>query len=343
MKQKSVLMLGLFLDKRNGNSNIRTVEDRIATMFCEADIATITSSAYSNRIIRLFHTIYTIIRSTHKYNIALIPLFGTRPSFLWQEVVTRLLKILNKKIVLSIHGGSIPGRIEKGAQHFYKAMKRADELVVPSLYLSAYFNKEGFKTHIIENPINLSAYIFIPKKILRPRILWMRAFDEEYNPEMAIRVAGLLSKKYSDLTMVMAGKDDGMLNEIKRLSKRNQLENKISFPGYINMQQKLEYAQTHDIYICTNRIDNAPVSLIEFMALGLPIVSVNTGGIPYMIKDGYNGLLVDLDDDEAMANKIEMLIKNPELSCAISRNAYKYSRQYGEEYVLKKWLTILNN
>ncbi len=67
---------------------------------------------------------------------------------------------------------------------------------------------------------------------------------------------------------------------------------------------------------------------------------MNTGGIPYIIKDGHNGLLVDLDDDSAMVNKIEMLIADPLLTRTISRNAYQYSRQYGENFVLKKWLKL---
>jgi glycosyltransferase involved in cell wall biosynthesis len=168
----------------------------------------------------------------------------------------------------------------------------------------------------------------------------MRAFEDVYNPAMAVEVARLLDKKFPDFQMVMAGGDKGLLTAIKRMVSDYGLTTKVLFPGYINHQQKLQYAREYDIYICTNKIDNAPVSVIEFMALGLPIVSVNTGGIPYIIKDGENGLLVNDEDVDAMVEKIEMLIQQPALTTQIAANALNYSRRYDEAPVLGKWIKL---
>src|SRR5215831_18665427 len=112
MKNKSVLILGLFLKNRDEKSNIRTVEDRLAQLFAKEDIHTITSSCSRKRISRFADTIFTVIFKKRNYNIAIVPLFGTWPSFLWQEVMTRSLRLFKKKIVLCIHGGSIPARVD---------------------------------------------------------------------------------------------------------------------------------------------------------------------------------------------------------------------------------------
>src|SRR4051812_13612476 len=141
--------------------------------------------------------------------------------------------------------------------------------------------------------------------------------------------------------MVMAGKDGPLTYVIKEMAEKNGLRDKIIFPGYINMEDKLQFARDHDIYICTNRIDNAPVSLIEFMRMGLPVVSVNVGGIPYMITNEQNGLLVNADDDEAMFKKICLLIKNATLAESIRDNAYQYTQRYDEKNVIDKWKSIL--
>ncbi len=343
MNEKRILVLGLFLKSKDEKSSIRTVEDRVAEMFAKENIDTIVSSGLSGKISRLFDTVYTVIAKRNKYDIAIVPLFGTWPSFLWQEVVTRLLKMLRKKVVLGIHGGSIPERTDKGARRFIKALKRADEIVAPSNYLSQYFEKKGFRVHVIENPIDLSAYTFHHKETVRARIVWMRAFTEIYNPEMAIRVAKRLSEKFGDFQMVMAGKDGPLTSVIKDMAKENGLTDKIIFPGYIDMQEKKAFANDYDIYICTNRIDNAPVSLIEFMSFGLPIVSVNIGGIPYLIKDGQNGLLVNPDDDKAMFEKICLLIDNQSLANSIRLNAYQYAQQYDEKNIIHKWRELLKD
>ncbi|QEC69100.1 glycosyltransferase family 4 protein [Panacibacter ginsenosidivorans] len=340
--QKAVLILGLFIDASSTKQNIRSAEDRIAAMFRNNNIPVITSSAAAGKTKRFIDTVSTLITRRQEYDIAIVPLFGTWPSFLWQEIVTRILKQLNKKIVLGIHGGSIPERIDKGAQRFYTAMKRADILFAPSAYFSSMFTDKGFDVEVIENPVDLANYKFCAKEKIRPRIIWMRAFTDIYNPLMAVRVAKRLAEKYNDFEMVMAGKEGPLYNATKIMAERFGLKDKILFPGYINMQQKQAYAASYDIYICTNKIDNTPVSLTEFMQFGLPIVSVNTGGIPYMIEDGVNGLLVDADDDKSMFEKINMLIQNQALAQTIIANAYRNAQQYNDTNVVKKWSKVLN-
>ena len=139
--------------------------------------------------------------------------------------------------------------------------------------------------------------------------------------------------------MVMAGNDRGMLAETKALAKKLNLEDKINFPGYIDMQQKVELAQYCNFFISTNKIDNAPVSVIEFMALGLPVVAVNTGGIPFIIENKKNGLLVN-DDDAQMAKCIEELLINKNLYESLRANARRYAMLYDEDVVVDKWRTL---
>src|SRR3954465_14328247 len=98
MNEKSVLVLGLFRKNKDEKANIRTVEDRVGEMFAKENIDTIVSSDLSGKISRLFDTVYTVIAKRNQYDIAIIPLFGTWPSFLWQELLTRLLKLLRKRI-----------------------------------------------------------------------------------------------------------------------------------------------------------------------------------------------------------------------------------------------------
>lgn len=340
-KQKAVLILGVFVGEKSEKQNIRSAEDRIAAMLRHNNIAVISSSSAAGRAKRFVHHIYTIISKRKAYDVAVVPLFGTTPAFILQEMITRLLKVFGKKIVLGIHGGSIQQRVEQGANRFYTAMNRADLLYAPSGYFGTYFKEKGYKIHIIENPVELSVYRFCPKKNIRPRILWMRAFSDIYNPLMAVRVAKRLAEKYSDFEMVMAGKEGPLSHAVKSMSKEIGLGNKIVFPGYINVQQKQAFAEAYDIYICTNKIDNTPVSFTEFMQLGLPIVSVNIGGIPFMLQDGLNGLMVNDDDDEAMFHKIDMLINNNSLAQSIIANAYDYVQQYDEVHVMKKWDVVL--
>ncbi len=342
MTKSSILIVSLFGKTENKTGVYTSAASQLAQLLINNKIPVIKTSYYQNKIFRLSDTVFSILLNYNKFQIAVVPLYGTKPSFLWQEAATRLLKYLNKKIILVVHGGSIEMRMKDNAAPFLKALQRADFVVCPSTYLLEVLRRYNIQSVLIENVLNLSKYQFIQKKNLRPHIIWMRAFEDVYNPQMAVRVAMLLKKKYSDFKMIMAGSDKGLLSTVQTMINSNGLQHNLSLPGFINLQQKLQFAAEYDIYICTNRIDNAPVSIIEFMAMGVPVVSVNSGGIPYLIEDGKNGLLVNVDDDEAMVQQIEKLLCNPELAHQIIFNALNFSLKFDEPVVLKKWETVFD-
>ena len=84
-----------------------------------------------------------------------------------------------------------------------------------------------------------------------------------------------------------------------------------------------------------------PVSILEMMALGLPIVSTDVGGIPFILKDGKNSLLVKNNDDQNMASKIEYLINNPSFACKIAMKAFEDSKSFSTDRVIPEWSKII--
>jgi glycosyltransferase involved in cell wall biosynthesis len=133
----------------------------------------------------------------------------------------------------------------------------------------------------------------------------------------------------------MAGKDLGLLQETKRLAEELKIHDAIVYPGYVFTEDKTKLAQKTDVYLCTNKIDNAPVTFIEMMAMGLPIVSVNVGGIPFIVSHEENGLLVNYDDDAAMFNCIDAVIQNPALGIKIAQNGLTFLNS-----TMKKWCCL---
>ena len=319
---------------------MRTAADQLAELLQHNNLQTITVSDQLGKIGRFTDTVGTIINRRKEYEIAIVPLYGGMMSYIWEAVSTVLLKLLGKKVILIIHGGSIPARMKQSPAKYLRSFKRADVIVCPSAFIQTILSGYGVKSILIENVVQLKEYSFQHKTTFRPRLFWMRTLEDIYNPQMAVSVAGILAKKYPDFHMVMAGYDRGLLQELKELAADLQVRDKIEFPGYISQQQKVLYASTHDIYVCTNLIDNAPVTFVEMMALGLPIVSTNIGGIPYMIKDCLNGLLVNPNDDEAMAAAIDSIIQNNQKGIELAKNGYEFSKKFDAAPVMQKWLKV---
>lgn len=338
MKQNKIFIGSLSSFIEVDNKSQVSAAEQLEGLFTNYGISVLKNNAINgNKKTDFFRTLFLALKNMNKLTIAILPLFGTRNSILWYRILASLFGLCNKKIVCVVRGGSIPQQLEKGETKFDEIFKKADAIVTPSRFIQQSLLKKNIEAVVIKNPIPISRYSFSKKEKARPHILWMRSFHETYNPLMAVRVASILAKKYDDFKMVMAGNDRGMIADTKSLAKKLNLENKILFPGYIDLQQKETLADEYDIFISTNKIDNAPVSVIEFMALGLPVVAVNKGGIPFIVDDGQNGLLVNDDDDVQMADKISSLIENSSLYTAIRNYARQYAMQYDEDVIMKKW------
>jgi glycosyltransferase involved in cell wall biosynthesis len=84
-----------------------------------------------------------------------------------------------------------------------------------------------------------------------------------------------------------------------------------------------ELLDSGDVYLNSPRIDNMPTSIIEAWAAGLPVISTSAGGIPYLVRDGETGLLVDPGDDRAMATAALRLLRDPALAAGLARRSYE--------------------
>ena len=124
--------------------------------------------------------------------------------------------------------------------------------------------------------------------------------------------------------ITMVGPDkDGSLQECQELSKKYNIDNKVSFTGYLTKKEWIKIAKSHDIFLNTSNIDNMPVSILEIMAMGIPIISTNVGGLPYMLSSKNNALLVDPNDIGQMVYYINLLIKNPSYASKLSKTHFK--------------------
>jgi glycosyltransferase involved in cell wall biosynthesis len=102
-------------------------------------------------------------------------------------------------------------------------------------------------------------------------------------------------------------------------------------------------AEKYNVFINTSNIDNTPVSVMEAMALGLPIVSTNVGGIPFLIDGRVDGLLVEKNNVNDMVNAIIEIKNDKEMVTSLTTNARKKVEQFDWEIVKQLWHNILGD
>jgi len=284
--------------------------------------------------------LFGVLKHGRSARIVLIDTYSTQ-NFYYAVAVANLCRLLGIPYAPILHGGNLPDRLERSKSNSYKLFSGAKTNVAPSSYLMDAFSQNGYAnlTHI-PNTIELEFYPFLLRNKINPRLLWVRSFAEIYNPMLALRLVERLLINFPNVELCMVGPEkDGAMERCRTYAEQHQLP--VTFTGKLSKEAWRKLSKDFDIFINTTHFDNTPVSLIEAMALGLPIVSTNVGGIPHLITDQKDGLLVPPDNVDELFKAVETLCTRSELGNKLSLNGRKRAEDFDWENVKQHWLTLL--
>ncbi|MCI1279223.1 MAG: glycosyltransferase family 4 protein [Nitrospira sp.] len=315
---------------------VSTQGDIVAKLFAKAGYSVVAASAKPNRYMRLVDIASTLVRKRKGIDLQCVQVYSG-PSFILADLASWLGKLFGHSLVLFLHGGSLPNFMVRYPNWTQRVFNRADRLVAPSDFLANAFVQYGYKIEVIPNVIDLSVYPFRHRKSLTPRLLWMRAFHQVYNPLMAIHVLVRVRAVMPTATLVMAGLDKGMQDDAQALASKEGVSDAVRFPGFLDMAAKGREGNHADIFLNTSHVDNMPVSVVEACAMGLPVVSTAVGGVPALLGDGETGLLVPDNDVHAMSNAVLRLCIDSTLAEKLSANGRRLAESSSWTMVRAKW------
>lgn len=334
---KKILYIGNQLSKHGFNkTSIETLGEFLKIEGFEMYF----TSSKKNQFLRFFEMVVSTLINVRKVDYILIDTYSTS-SFWYAFFCSQIARLFKKKYIPILRGGDLPNRLLKNPNLCRAVFKNAYKNVAPSNYLLSEFEKCGFDNVIyIPNTIEIKNYSFKKRAFLEPKLLWVRAFASIYNPKMAIDVLELLQKKYPKASLTMVGPDkDGSLQSAKRYAQLKKVD--VSFTGQLSKDEWWKLSENHSIFINTTNFDNTPVSVMEAMALGLPVVTTNVGGIPYLLSDEQNALLVRPNDVDAMVYKIEVLMHDENLAAKLSQNGREEAMKWDWNVVKEQWGNLL--
>lgn len=296
----------------------------------------VTASSHINRYARMADLVATLIRHRRTIDVVCLEVYGG-PSFVVEDLASRVARQLGKPLVMTLHGGAMPEFMSRFPRWTMAVLKRANCLVTPSEFLRRAVVERGLEARVIPNLIDLRHYQYRYRTRLRPKLFWMRSFHPIYNPTLAIRVLSRVREQMPDASLVMAGQHKGAESEVGRLARTLGVDGAVHFPGFLDRDGKRRQGNAADIFINTNRVDNMPVAVLEAGAMGLPIVATAVGGVPDLLADGRDGVLVPDDDDQAMANAVLRLLDDPSLAGRLSRNGRRMAERSTWDAVGPLW------
>jgi glycosyltransferase involved in cell wall biosynthesis len=301
-----------------------------------------TASSEFNKLLRMKDMLLTIHKNREWAQVAIIDTYSTA-NFWFAIVAAKLLRKYDIPYIPILHGGNLPKRISSSKKTLDKFINGAMRVICPSGYLFDAFAKAGYKNlQIINNTIELDDYVFTQRNKLNPKLLWVRSFAQLYNPTMAVEVAAKLKEEYPDVSLCMVGPDkDGSLEQTKVLA--DELKVDLKTTGKLPKKEWHELSKQYDVFINTTHFDNLPVSLLEAMALGLPVVSTDVGGIPHLIDNNSNGILVSDADVNAMVEAIDSLLSKSDFAQQVIARAHQKIEEYSWNVVKEQWNELLSS
>jgi glycosyltransferase involved in cell wall biosynthesis len=158
-------------------------------------------------------------------------------------------------------------------------------------------------------------------------ILFFGSLVPYKGPDVLIKALKLL--KYTSVRVVFAGRGP-MEKDLHRLSQELGVEDQVIFAGFVPEELKKFYYQAADIF-CLPSVTMAEsfgIVNLEAMASSLPVVASRLGGIPEVVRDGENGLLVEPNEAGDLASKLVSLLEDPALRHNLGKNGRKMVENY---------------
>jgi len=333
-----ILYLG---NKLSAHGLSPTSVELLAPRISKLGFEVISRSSIKNQAFRLADMLLSIIRYWNSKPVVLIDTYST--SAFWYAVACgRLCSLLGLNYIPILRGGDLPARLSKNPKIANKLFLKSFSNIAISNYMKQEFEIRNLPVRTIHNSIDISIYPFIQRSIIKPRLLWVRSFHTIYNPFMAIDVLEQISLKHPEATLCMVGPEkDHSLKECRELVRNKKLN--VTFTGKLTKEQWINLSQLYDIFINTTNVDNTPVSVMEAMALGMPVISTDAGGVPHLIDDGVNGILVPTHNSGKMVGAIEELLLDQQTVLNMSKEARKTALQWDWEIVAKQWKEVFND
>lgn len=242
-------------------------------------------------------------------------------------------------VVVNYRGGN-------ARDFFQRSWKRVGPLIqgchvaVPSEFLKGVFRDFGVDAQIVPNFVSIEPRVSAsPSPADAPHLLVTRHLEAIYDVGTCIRAFALLRPRFPNARLTIAG-DGSARPALESLCRELDIGRHVRFAGNVRNDALKALLASADVLLNSSLVDNTPVSLIEALACGVPIVSTSAGGIPFLVKDGHTALLVAPGDADALAAAADRLLSSPALTAILVENGLRSAEQFRWSSVRSRWLSL---
>jgi glycosyltransferase involved in cell wall biosynthesis len=265
--------------------------------------------------------------------------------------VLLLKRIFSLPVVVSVHGNDIQKFPEESL--IYRRLttallKKADFVTAcsKSLLKDAIRLEPSVKgkSNPIGNGIDLSEFDLKDiYKSDKPYIFSFGRLEHKKGFDVLINSFKIISKEFPNYDLIIAG-DGAKKNELQNLIDNLGLDKKVKLTGALSRKEILKLLNGCEIFICPSRIEPFGIVNLEAMAAGKPVIASRVDGVPEVIEDGVNGILVEPENVNQLAETIANLLNDEALKSKLSITGRKIvESRYGWEVVGQRYFDLFKS
>ena len=362
-----VLMLGTGFSIQGG---ITSVEKLILNHQTPANIQvrhlpTIVQGSAGDNIVVYIRTIQNLLWAIFQSEVDILHIhFAERGSTLRKLLPIAIGLLFGKSVILHAHGATY--------QEFYAGLptiaqqvvgflfSRATKIIVLSKswqkYYSTQFSLTDSQAVVLYNPVEVPSqipdrrgrkqlkFVFLGRigkrggalDIAKSLISFPKQDKGAFDLIEAFAALPAIDRQHVEL--VLAGNGD--LAAADELITKLELTAKITVLDWLSAQQRDELLAAADAFILPSYHEGLPMSMLESMAWGLPVIVTPVGGIPEVIVDGQNGLLVAPGNKSQLVNAMQALIRDENVRISLGMNAHKSVEHLDIHHYMKSLLHL---
>ena len=280
-------------------------------------------------------TLYQITKLIRHRQIQIVNIHYPTSSFFCLGLCRSFLPI---KLVTSIHGADIfprgkPRRTYSSALKF--VLRRSDRIVANSQafrrdFLQIFPDLRA-KTTVIHNSVNIAElHGLVPKShddVHQRYILCVAAHNVKKAIDVLIHAMARIAPEDPSLKLVLVG-DGHLRKSLEELAVALGVHERIEFLGMQGRTKVAELLHGCEVFVLPSRSEPFGIAIVEALACRKPVVATRVGGIPEIIQDGRNGLLVEPDNSGALAEALMKVLKDENLRKVLAGNGYRTVQEH---------------
>ena len=241
-------------------------------------------------------------------------------------VIARWNKI---PVIINYRGGYAETFFQQSWFWVNKTLSKVQGVIVPSQFLQDVFAKWQVDADVVPNVLDTQLFSFQPKPTVavEPHIMVARNLEQIYDVASAINAFALIIKHFPKAKLSVAGSGPE-LQTLQQLVAQLELSEQVDFTGRLTVDQMAALYHQADISINPSVVDNTPNSVIESLACGTPVATTNVGGIPKLVSDQHDALLVEPARPEQMAEAVIKILSNNDLRQHLIDNGQQTTEKF---------------